>query len=278
MTSSTENIRMGTCRVIYDGTDLGFTSGGVEVTVATTTHETKVDQFGDTVANEYVMGRTISVKAPLVETTLENMAKIIPGAVLTGDGVKASGSITFSGQPSANDTITVGGVVFTFKASAPLETDLVIGANLAATLAAAAVKIEAKVALVDVEATATALNITGALQGAEANSVTLAKSGTNITVSGATLTGGVDATKKKVVVSSGTGISLLSIAKELVLHPIAKPENDTSEDLVIPLAATAGAMNFAYKYDAERVFDCEFKGYPNATTGALFIYGDKTVV
>jgi hypothetical protein len=278
MTSSTENIRMGTCRVIYDGTDLGFTSGGVEVTVATTTHETKVDQFGDTVANEYVMGRTISVKAPLVETTLENMAKIIPGAVLTGDGVKATGSITFSGQPSANDTITVGGVVFTFKASAVLDTDLVIGANLAATLAAAAIKIDAKIALVTVSASATVLTITGAQQGAEANSVTLAKSGTTATVSGATLTGGVDATKRKVSVSSGTGISLLSVAKELVLHPIAKDTNDTSEDLVIPLAATAGAMNFAYKYDAERVFDCEFKGYPNAATGVLFIYGDKTVV
>ena len=278
MTSSTENIRMGTCRVIYDGTDLGFTSGGVEVTVATTTHETKVDQFGDTVANEYVMGRTISVKAPLVETTLENMAKIIPGAVLTGDGVKATGSATFSGQPTANDTLTVGGVVFTFKASAPLDTDLVIGANLAATLAAAAVKIEAKVGLIDVAATATVLTFTGHDQGSAANAVTLAKNSTVITVSGATLAGGVDATKKKVVVSSGTGISLLSIAKELILHPIAKPENDTSEDLVIPLAATAGAMNFAYKYDAERVFDCEFKGYPNAQTGALFIYGDKTVV
>lgn len=276
-TSSTENIRMGTCRVIYDGVDLGFTSGGVEVTVATTTHETKVDQFGDTVANEYVMGRTINVKCPLVETTLENMAKIIPGAVLSGDGVKATGTITFSAQPAANDTITIGTDVLTFKASAALPTDLVIGANLGATLAAAKIKIEALVPAVDVAASATVLTITGAQQGATENLIALAKSGATATVSGATLTGGVDATKRKVVVSSGTGISLLSIAKELVLHPIAKDADDKSEDLVIPLAATAGAMNFAYKYDAERVFDCEFKGYPNAQTGALFIYGDKTV-
>lgn len=174
MASSTENIRMGTCKILYNGVDLGFTSGGVEVAVATTTHETKVDQFGDTVANEYIMGRTITITVPLVETTLDNMAAIIPGSELVTSG------------------------------------------------------------------------------------------------SGPTL-------KKKVLVKSGTGISLLDLAQEMVLHPIAKPDNDTSEDLVIPLCATAGAMNFAYKYDAERVFNCEFKGYPDSATGVLFIYGDKTV-
>lgn len=172
--SSTENIRMGTCKVLLAGVDLGFTTGGVEVAVTTTTHETKVDQFGDTVANEYIMGRSITITIPLVETTLDNMAAIIPGSELVTSG------------------------------------------------------------------------------------------------SGPTL-------KKKVVVKSGTGLSLLDLAQELTLHPIAKADNDVSEDLVIPLAATAGAMNFAYKYDAERVFNCEFKGYPDSVTGTLFIYGDKTV-
>lgn len=175
MASSTENIRMGTCRVLFDGKDLGFTTGGVEVAVATTTHETKVDQFGDTVANEYIMGRTITVTCPLVETTLENMAAIIPGATLVSDNT----------DPQAP--------------------------------------------------------------------------------------------KKNVIVTSGTGLSLLERAKTLALHPIANAEADTSEDLVIPLAATAGAMNFAYKYDAERVFNCEFKGYPDSETGILFTYGDKSV-
>ena len=174
--NSTQNIKMGTCKLLYNGVDLGFTMGGVEVDVTTTTHETKVDQFGDTIANEYIMGRNIVVKAPLAETTLDNMAAVIPGAELVTDN-------TVPASP-----------------------------------------------------------------------------------------------KKKVVVKSGTGISLLDRAKELVLHPIAKPDADKSEDLVIPLAATAGGMNFVYKYDQERVFNCEFKGYPNAETGVLFVYGDKTVV
>lgn len=78
------NIRMGTCKIIYDGVDLGLTIGGVEVTVETTTKEIKVDQFGDTVASEYIMGRQIMVKVPMAETTVENMNSIMPGSVLTG--------------------------------------------------------------------------------------------------------------------------------------------------------------------------------------------------
>lgn len=173
MPSSTDNIKMGTCSIKFDGVDLGLTMGGVEVTVETTTKETKVDQFGDTVASETIMGRNITVSAPLAETTLENMAALLPGATLVTD-----------------DT---------------------------------------------------------------------------------------DSTKKKVEVPSGTGISLLGLAKEMILHPIELPESDTSEDLTIPLASTPGAMNFAYKYDEERIFNTTFKGYPDRDNGGLlFIYGDKT--
>lgn len=173
MPSSAENIKMGTCKITFGGVDLGLTIGGVEVTVETTTKETKVDQFGDTVANETIMGRNITVSCPLAETTLQNLVSIMPGATLVTDGVTP--------------------------------------------------------------------------------------------------------TKIKATVTSGTGISLLSLAQELILHPIELPDADVSEDLVIPLAATAGSMNFAYKYDEERVFDTVFKGYPDrANGGLLFIYGDKT--
>lgn len=173
MPSTPQNIRMGTCKITFDGQDLGLTMGGVEVTVETTTKETRVDQFGDTVANETIMGRNITVVAPLAETTIENLIKLMPGATLITDSA--------------------------------------------------------------------------------------------------------DPTKIKAEVTSGTGTSLLSIAKELTLHPIELPDTDRSEDLVIPLAATAGAMNFAYKYDEERIYNATFKGYPDREkNGLLFVYGDKT--
>lgn len=164
--NDTRNIRLGTCRVFYDKVDLGLTIGGVELTVDTSTHESKVDQFGETVVDEVITGRNIKAKVPLAETTLENLVKIMPGATLVED----------------------------------------VG-------------------------------------------------------------------KKRVEVTTGIGISLLSLAKELRLHPIALADGDSSEDVVIYKAATPGSMNFAYKLDQERIFNTEFKGYPDSATGKLFYVG-----
>lgn len=93
---------------------------------------------------------------------------------------------------------------------------------------------------------------------------------------GATLvTDGTDPTKKRVDVPTGIGTNLLSIAKPLVLHPIGLPVSDVSEDVTIPLAGTGGALAFAYKLDDERVYNVEFKAYPDAD-GLLFSVGDPT--
>lgn len=167
-TSDVKNVKLGVCRVLFDGQDMGFTKGGVDVTVATETHEVQVDQYGQTPINEFIMGRTVTVKVPLAETTLENLAKIMPGATLVTDTV-------------------------------------------------------AQTARVDVP--------------------------------------------------TSVGTSLLDLAKTLTLHPINKPESDKSDDFVVHRAATAGALDFAYKLEDERIFNCEFKGYPNEA-GMLFSVGD----
>lgn len=171
MPSDTENVKIGVCSISYKGTDLGYTKGGVEVEVTTDTHEVMVDQFGNTPISEYLMGRKIVVRAPLAETTLDNLVATMPGAVLVTD------------------------------ATTP--------------------------------------------------------------------------TKKRVDVKTGVGTNLQALAGELVLHPIGLPTTDKSEDLIIPLAATAGAMRFAYKLDDERIFNVEFKGYPSAE-GKLYSLGDST--
>lgn len=82
--------------------------------------------------------------------------------------------------------------------------------------------------------------------------------------------------KKRADVKTGTGLNLLDYAAKLVLHPKALVSTDKSEDFIVPLAATSGAISFAYKLDEERIFNVEFKGYPNATTGLLFQIGDET--
>lgn len=172
-TSSTKNVKLGVCSVSYGGQDLGFTKGGVEVTVETNTHEVTVDQMGETPINEYIMSRTCKVTVPLAETTLENLVKIMPGATLVTD--------------SSVDT------------------------------------------------------------------------------------------KKYVSVPVSAGSDLLSVAQELVLHPIANAKENKADDFTIPKAATAGALNYSYKLDEERIFSCEFKAYAD-DKGVLFKVGDTTAV
>lgn len=166
-TNDVKNVKLGVCKVLFGGEDLGFTKGGVDVTVATETHEVQVDQYGQTPINEFIMGRTVSVKVPLAETTLELLAKVMPGATI----------VTDAGTKEIH-----------------------------------------------------------------------------------------------VDVPTAVGTSLLDHAKELILHPINKHENDKTEDFVVHRAATAGALDFAYKVEDERIFNCEFKGYPN-DKGVLFSVG-----
>jgi hypothetical protein len=54
--------------------------------------------------------------------------------VFTSGAAMAVGSIAFAGQPDPNDTITVAGVTFTYKASATLNTEIAIGALLTNTI------------------------------------------------------------------------------------------------------------------------------------------------
>ncbi len=85
MASSTENVKLGVCNVLFDAVDLGFTKGGVEVEVQTSTHEVMVDQTGETPIDEIIMGRTVQVTVPMAETTLENLVKVMPGSTLITD-------------------------------------------------------------------------------------------------------------------------------------------------------------------------------------------------
>ncbi len=113
--------------------------------------------------------------------------------------VAASGSIAFSGQPAVNSTVTINGTVFTFVASGATGNQCNIGANLAATMTALAVVLNASVvpgvALATYTGVAAALNIVYDTTGHAGNTFTLAASVSpvsNGTVSGATLTGGAN--------------------------------------------------------------------------------------
>lgn len=84
------------------------------------------------------------------------------------------------------------------------------------------------------------------------------------------------ATKKKLTVPSGVGFSLLSVADTLTCHPVALAATDKSQDFTVPLTAPKGEFSFAYKLNEERIYSVQFTGYPNLTTGELFVMGDKS--
>lgn len=279
MASNTSNVKVGVCRISYDGNDLGYTKGGVEVEVTTDTYKSEVDQFGKTAISEVIMGRNIKIKAPLAETTFDNLIAIMPGATIvqTG-GVKASGTLTFASQPTAAQTVVIGGATITFRATAtsvPLEVK--IGATVAATVAAlAAVLNQSQDALLTpakYSAAGGVLTVTYDDFGTAGNAFTIAAGTSGATASGATLSGGTAATGARVDVIDGVGTNLLNLARELRLHPMSLPDNDRSEDFVIPRSATAGGLTFAYKLEEERVFNVEFMGYPDPSTRKLFHFG-----
>lgn len=283
MASDTKNVKLGVCTINYDGKDLGYTQGGVEVSVTTDTHEVEVDQFGKTIVNEIIMKRNVKVKVPLAETTLENLVAIMPGAELVSDGAKATGTITIATQPTNGQTILVNGKTITFKTAPTGALDVLIGATTAASASNLAAVLNASqdvaLAVADYSVATNVVTVTYGERGVAGNSFTIATgtAGASVTVSGATLSGGVAVTKARVDVNTGIGTSLLAIAKTLVLHPTANAATDLSDDFVVPLAGTAGALQFSYEVDKERTYPVEFTGYPDGQ-GKLFYVGDPNAV
>jgi hypothetical protein len=88
MPTAFENLEMGPCNITYKTTDLGLTKGGVEVEFATEVTPITVDQFGDTVVDNVIKGRSVKVKAPLAENDLAKLAACVPGSTLVGTTTK----------------------------------------------------------------------------------------------------------------------------------------------------------------------------------------------
>ncbi len=140
----------------------------------------------------------------------------------------AFGSISFSGVPAPADTVTVNGTVVTFVASGATGNQV----NIAGSAAAQATALQTFLAgSSDINITKMTYSVLGSivyatsvLTGAAGNAYTLAKSGTNITVSGATLAG-------------GSGTSVAGLLKGLSTQASAPVDGVAPETLVESLEA-----------------------------------------
>ena len=104
----------------------------------------------------------------------------------------ASGTITFADKPSANDTITIGSTTATFVASSPTSSQILIGADVENTIGNV-LAFDFGDSVVLSKTDDDEITVTAASKGTAGNSIALAKSGEDITVSGAALSGGVAA-------------------------------------------------------------------------------------
>lgn len=92
-----ENVKMGVCSVVYDGSDLGLTKGGTEFVYTPEYHTITVDQFGNTPINEYLIGEKAEAKVILAESTLARIKAFCPTATQVIDGAKTK--LTFGSKP-----------------------------------------------------------------------------------------------------------------------------------------------------------------------------------
>lgn len=81
-----------------------------------------------------------------------------------------------------------------------------------------------------------------------------------------------DPTKRRLDVSAAKVIDLLTIAKKLVLIPLA--EGTTPEDWVtIPAAAPQSNLEYTYSYDNELITNVNFVGFPDDDS-LIISFGD----
>lgn len=82
-------------------------------------------------------------------------------------------------------------------------------------------------------------------------------------------------TKKKLVVKSQAGSDLLAAAKKLVIKP-TDPNATANDWITVPLAGALADPEYSFDSDNERIVNITFVGYPDVTTGDLYILGDET--
>ncbi len=134
-----------------------------------------------------------------IENLLNNIGGSTRNAIITtvvddGNGVAASGTLTLSSVVATN-ACTVGGVTFTAVASGATGNQFNVGANDTATAVNLAAAINASVSagvlsVVTATSAAAVVTVSAAVTGPIGNNVPLV-GGTNITASGAKLTGGL---------------------------------------------------------------------------------------
>jgi hypothetical protein len=187
-----------------------------------------------------------SLVVPVDQRLIGVWLKLIMGPPTTTQGVAAAGSIAFPVAPAANDTFTIGGVAFTFKAALSGANQVLLGATPADSIRNAVRTLNAltagaaSAARYSTDKTAGAINILHKTIGTAGNALTLAASVG--TPSGGTLAGGSASGPYYNHVFTAGGLSLLDAAIEVGLPDVptfAMNYGVTIDGITIPISRSA---------------------------------------
>lgn len=189
----------------------------------------------------------------------------------------AFGSLTFTLNPSAAATITIGGTVVTFVAALTTGNQILIGANLAATLANAATFLNQSTdtnlskATYSVNQAGTAIQVIYKTPGATGNSFTLAAS--VATPSGATLSGGTgtDISGMLGMTSTSSGAFVANgVAAESAVQAAALFDNQFGQQWYgLTICGAADADHLAVAAFIEATTNKHFYGVTTQEAGVL---------
>lgn len=205
-----------------------ITNGGVNFTIdGVARNLTGLDFSGQTNLNG--VAAVISAALSPYGTVTWDGSKFNLASATLGGGVAATGTITFNTNVAANDTVSIAGTTITFVSGTPGAFQVKIGttlqqtaANLQAFLAASA-DVNLALNTYSTNPVTGVVTITAKLATAAGNAYPLSKFSTHITLSGATLAGGVNpSTVGYATTGAGTDISsMLQLTSALASAPVA---------------------------------------------------------
>ena len=173
--------------------------------------------------------------------------EIISGT--TGLGTQASGTITFTGNPSAADTVTLNGQAITFVASSPSANQVLIGGTSLITAANLEYFLMNSLDADLIPATYTrnglVITVTYNTVGTAGNSYSMTKSSTSLSLSGSDLAGGTVASSVGYA-TAGTGTDISAQLQLTALTTQALVPAFAAETPLACIAALAGLSNNWY--------------------------------
>lgn len=232
-------------------------TGGVHATVTSGADDAVIDWTYDlagTVGNDVNLV-LIDPGTASHALTIEKVGNNINVTLETDAGTKATQALTFTDQPDNLETFTINGVVYTFTAIADAANEVLIGANLAATIVNAAAVINgtdpndtpAHANVTAVATSGTVLTITAKVAGTAANAYATTETSAVASWGAATMAGGVN----PVPISTAAEVIAAANASGIV-----SAANGTGSDGTDVVAAAASA-DFTGGIDAQTIVELD---------------------